>query len=206
MIRKSLKEKEVLLAEIHHRVKNNLAVISGLLQMQRWQTDQQSARDVLQDSQLRVKSIALVHEKLYQSENLSDIAFDQYVNDLIKGINQTFSNAEKDITFDIDIEPITFSLGKAISCSLLLNELIVNAHKHAFKGLKQGKVTVRLWKEGQQGFLIVRDNGLGLPPDNKKKSLGMTLVNTLAEQLNGEIEAYNEGGAVFSVTFKLKKG
>ncbi len=204
MIKKSLKEKEVLLAEIHHRVKNNLAVISGLLQMQQWQTDQQSARDVLQDSQLRVKSIALVHEKLYQSENLSDIAFDHYVNDLIKEINQTFSHAEKDITFDIDVEPITFSLDQAITCSLLLNELVVNAHKHAFKGLKQGKVTVKLWQEGHQGILIVKDNGVGLPPDNKKKSLGMTLINTLAGQLNGEIETYNEDGAVFRITFKIE--
>jgi PAS domain S-box-containing protein len=205
MIKKSLAEKEVLLAEIHHRVKNNLAVISGLLQMQQWQTEQQSARDVLQDSQLRVKSIALIHEKLYQTENLADIAFDQYVNDLIKEINQTFSNAEKNIIFDIDVEPITFSLDQAITCSLLLNELVVNAHKHAFKELKQGKVTVKLWKEGQQGVLIVKDNGQGLPLNNEKKTLGMTLISTLVKQLEGELEAYNEDGAVFKISFELEQ-
>lgn len=206
MIKESLEEKEILLAEIHHRVKNNLAVISGLLQMQRWETENSAAKNVLQDSQLRVKSIALVHEKLYQSENLSSIQFEQYVEELIKGINKTFSNSQTDISFHIDIEPIVFSINKAIPCSLLLNELIVNVHKHAFDHVDKGEVRITLWKENSHVRLVVKDNGKGLKELSgdkaKASSLGMSLIQTLVSQLEGDIDFYNDDGATFDITFK----
>jgi len=206
VIKESLREKEVLLSEIHHRVKNNLAVISGLLQMQRWETDQQAARDVLQDSQLRVKSIALVHEKLYQTENLSDIAFDKYIKDLIESINKAFIDSEKQIVFNLDIEPIKFSINQAITCSLLLNELVVNVHKHAFKHQSEGHVDITLKKKDELLTLIVKDNGQGLPKEDKEsKSLGMSLIHTLVEQLNGEMKSYNDDGAVFEINFKREE-
>ena len=204
MIRQSLKEKETMLAEIHHRVKNNLAVISGLLQMQEWKSEDQAAKGVLQDSQLRVKSIALVHEKLYQSENLSNISFHQYVEQLIEEINHTFENKATDIEFEIDVEPIELSVNKAIPCSLLLNELIVNIHKHAFKDRSKGKVQVIIEEQNGLVHLIVKDNGVGFdhnPTDDE--SLGMSLIETLVGQLGGELDAYNDNGATFDITFSL---
>jgi PAS domain S-box-containing protein len=208
LIKESLEEKEILLSEIHHRVKNNLAVISGLLQMQRWESKDEAAREVLQDSQLRVKSIALVHEKLYQSSNLSNIDFERYINELIEGINQTFNNSETHINFNVDVEPLLLSINQAIPCSLLINELVVNIHKHAFNGISEGEVGVKLWKEGKDVHLIVRDNGKGLhelPGDSSEQSLGMSLVHTLAAQIDGEVQAYNEEGAVFEIIFKLEE-
>lgn len=205
MIKESLEEKEILLAEIHHRVKNNLAVISGLLQMQRWETENEAAQEVLQDSQLRVKSIALVHEKLYQSVNLSSISFDHYVGELVEGINQTFNSSKTDIDFDIEVEPIVFSVSQAIPCSLLLNELVVNVHKHAFGDRKKGEVMIRLWRDERDVHLVVKDNGQGMQTmsDLSDQSLGMSLVNTLVEQLNGQIEIKNEEGTTFNITFEL---
>ncbi len=208
VIKESLEEKEILLSEIHHRVKNNLAVISGLLQMQRWETENEAAQNALQDSQLRVKSIALVHEKLYQSENLSSIEFDQYVEELVQGINKTFADSQTEITFNIEVEPLQFSVNKAIPCSLLLNELVVNVHKHAFNNLTKGEVSIKLWKENSHVRLLVKDDGKGLDSGENgkpKKSLGMSLIRTLVGQLQGEIEIYNDGGATFDITFELEE-
>ncbi len=208
LIKESLQEKEILLSEIHHRVKNNLAVISGLLQMQRWKSEDAAAKAVLQDSQLRVKSIALVHEKLYQSANLSGIDYERYVTELVEGINQTFKDSDKKINFNVDVEPLLISINQAIPCSLLINELVVNIHKHAFNGVEKGEVLVKLWKEGQDVHLMVKDNGRGLhelPGKSNEQSLGMSLVDTLAAQLGGTFEAYNDGGAIFEIIFALEE-
>lgn len=207
IIRNSLKEKEILLSEIHHRVKNNLAVISGLLQMQIWETDNEIAEGVLQDSQMRVKSIALVHEKLYQSKNLSSIAFDTYILELLEGIENMYQNSKTDVTFKTDIAPVIFNINQAIPCSLLLNELVVNAYKHAFNGRSKGEISINLREENGLIILKVKDDGVGLDGQNNsdsKKSLGMSLINTLVEQLKGDIKAYSDGGASYKITFKLK--
>lgn len=207
MIRNSLKEKEILLAEIHHRVKNNLAVISGLLQMQIWETENEAAEEVLQDSQMRVKSIALVHEKLYQSEDLSHIAFDKYISELLDGIKKTYSRSDVDISFATDIEPVTFNINQAIPCSLLLNELVVNAYKHAFKTQDEGMIYIYLKNQKGEIELEVKDDGIGFDdPDqaNSATTLGMSLISTLVQQLGGEMETINDEGASFKVNFRLK--
>jgi PAS domain S-box-containing protein len=187
----SLKEKNVLLAEIHHRVKNNLAVISGLLQMQIWNIDDDRNIEALKDSQMRVQSIALVHEKLYQSESFTNINFESYITDLAGAIQKTYNNNQKEVDIDVEIDDIKITLNQAIPLSLLLNELIVNAYKHAFNGIDKGRIFIKLQKIEENLMLHFGDNGTGLPPDvelKKSQSLGSTLIKTLVQQLNGAFE------------------
>lgn len=187
----SLQEKNVLLAEIHHRVKNNLAVISGLLQMQIWNIDDERNIEALKDSQMRVQSIALVHEKLYQSESFTNINFESYITDLASAIQRTYDNNQKKVDIEVEIDDIKITLNQAIPLSLLLNELIVNAYKHAFNGVDKGEIFIELKKMEDELLLHFGDNGVGLPPDielHKSKSLGSTLIKTLVQQLNGTFE------------------
>ncbi|MDX1617193.1 MAG: histidine kinase dimerization/phosphoacceptor domain -containing protein [Balneolaceae bacterium] len=205
-VKKSLKEKEILLTEIHHRVKNNLAVISGLLQMQIWETENAAAETALKDSQLRVQSIALVHEKLYQSENLSHIEFDKYIRDLLQAISGTYMENTQDISLQTELEPIALNINQAIPCSLLINELIVNAYKHAFQNRGNGDIWVKMHQQQEKINLTVCDNGVGVPDNfrmltQESESLGMSIIETLVKQLNAEINIYNSEGAVFDITF-----
>lgn len=205
-LNKSLREKEILLAEIHHRVKNNLAVVSGLLQMKIWEAENEVAETALKDSQLRVQSIALVHEKLYQSESLSFIEFDKYIHDLLQAINSTYADSAFSISIKTELDRVVLNINQAIPCSLLLNELVINAFKHAFAHNPEGEITIRLWKEVETRTicLVVKDNGRGLSEEFKvsePQTLGMSLIETLVQQLDGEIRVYNDSGAVFEVSF-----
>lgn len=201
-IKQSLREKEVLLAEIHHRVKNNLAVISGLLQMQIWEADNEYAASALRQSQFRVRSIALVHEKLYQSENLSYIEFDQYIRDLLQALSSTYLDEKSGVKIETELENIALNINQAIPCSLLLNELVVNAFKHAFDDLEKGIITVTIKKVDGQIVMRVADNGKGFSEDQvKKESLGMSLIKTLCLQLDGKLQFKNDNGAVVQVDF-----
>ena len=207
-ITKSLKEKEILLSEIHHRVKNNLAVISGLLQMQIWETEYEAAEVALKDSQLRVQSIALIHEKLYQSEKLSYIRFDNYIHELLKAIQNMYRKSGA-IEVKTDLTSIALNINQAIPCSLLLNELTVNAYKYAFDREKGGTIHIQLRKEDDTVRLAVEDDGVGLPDDFSVKSetsLGMSLVKTLVKQLKGEleIEKGKGKGTKFQITFEAE--
>ena len=205
-IAQSLREKEVLLAEIHHRVKNNLAVISGLLQMQIWEAENEDAISALQQSQLRVRSIALVHEKLYQSDSLSYIDFGKYIRDLLDAVGSTYLRDELQIGIDTDLENIVLNINQAIPCSLLVNELVVNSFKHAFNEGDQGtiKVTIKK-KEGQQVMLQVEDDGQGFPEtDFQVESMGMSLIDTLSKQLDGDLSIVNDSGAKVTITFEAE--
>ncbi|MDZ7692546.1 MAG: histidine kinase dimerization/phosphoacceptor domain -containing protein [Balneolaceae bacterium] len=166
-MKQSLKEKEILLAEIHHRVKNNLAVISGMLEMQIWETENEIAKTALRDSQLRVRSIALVHEKLYQSESLSYIEFDTYIQELLDAINSAFISDRDEVSIQTQIDSIALNINQAIPCSLLINELVVNAHKHAFSG-SGGKICISLEPERGTNIhfhsrIMVPDSLMSLP-------------------------------------------
>ncbi len=207
-IKKSLKEKEILLAEIHHRVKNNLAVISGMLEMQIWETTNKAAEMALRDSQLRVQSIALVHEKLYQSENLSYIEFDKYVRDLLQAIRSTYVSEDEEISIETDLETIALNINQAIPCSLLINELVVNAYKHAFTPDGGGTISVDMSAGKERVHVTVRDNGSGFPEgfaDGSKNSLGMSIINTLVKQLNAEINIFNRKGANIEFNFEIEE-
>ncbi|MGM0459972.1 MAG: sensor histidine kinase [Bacteroidota bacterium] len=208
-ISESLHEKNILLAEIHHRVKNNLAVISGLLQMQMWNMEDESARIALQHSQLRIQSIALVHEKLYQNETFADINISDFVKELVDAVSESFKSPDKQIELCYDLEEIRMNINQAVPLSLLLNECIVNAYKHAFRGKNEGKIDIHLEKNGDLVEIQVEDNGHGLPDDfdfEKQQSLGVTLIRTLVSQLRGEAR-YESGeeGTRFLFEFTLEE-
>lgn len=204
-IRKSLQEKEMLLAEVHHRVKNNLAVITGLLELQSFSADDESAKRILKESQMRVHSIAMVHEKLYKSEDFSEVDISQYFDELTTIIHKTMRKSEKKVNIDLDISAIKLPITQAIPCGLLLNEILTNSFKHAFVGREEGKIKISLHKEGQELKLIMKDDGIGLPENAEadiNKSMGMTLIRTLAKQLNAEFDYRNEPGAYFEFRFE----
>ncbi len=206
-IENSLEEKKVLLAEIHHRVKNNLAVISSLLQMQLHNTENETVRNLLQNSVLRIQSIALIHEKLYQTDTLAFIDYEMYLEDLIETIENSFSDTGKDLAIETDLTHLSLSINQAIPCSLFINEVIVNSFKHAFENRESGKIFVTLEKENEHVYLEIRDNGEGLPDNfevEEAESLGMTLLHTLTKQLSGDLQIYNDDGVVCKLEFPIE--
>ncbi len=192
-IRESLREKEVLLAEIHHRVKNNLAVISGILQLQTYSTGEKKVIKALQESQSRIQSISLVHEMLYQSETLAYIEYDKYVRDLIQAISSMYEGGNSNIVITADVESFSLNLNTAIPCSLLLNEIILNSYKHAFVNKKGGKIHVIMKKTNDEVTMVVQDNGIGISTEDldQRNSLGLKLIKTLTSQLNGSYNISN---------------
>lgn len=205
-LEESLSEKEVLIKEVHHRVKNNLAVISGLLELQLQTIDDEEARHILGESQLRIHSIAKIHEKLYQNENLSSIPFDQYIRDLLEVIEMSVAY-ENPVELSLQVESVQLNVTQAIPCGLIMNELVTNAYEHAFdKSIEAPLIEIRFIRRDSDIIFEVADNGLGLPEDfdlGQLSSLGLSLVDTLTQQLEGtlRIEARKTGGTRFSITF-----
>ncbi|RME99665.1 MAG: PAS domain S-box protein, partial [Chloroflexi bacterium] len=203
-IKASLKEKEVMLQEIHHRVKNNLQIISSLLNLQSAYVNDPQLADIFQDSQHRIRSMALIHEKLYRSKNLAQINFAEYIQDLSASMFSAQSSTAKGVTLECHVLPILLNIDQAVPSGLILNELLSNALKHAFPGGGPGKVTVDLTATNQQIHLAVSDNGIGLPPDfnfDQTDSLGLQLINTLVDQLDGSIEFNGQNGTRVEVRF-----
>ncbi|MBN2732504.1 MAG: PAS domain S-box protein [Balneolaceae bacterium] len=206
-IRNSLKEKEVLLGEIHHRVKNNLAVISGLLYLQADITQDENAQKALMQSQNRINSMALIHELLYDNQTFSSLNPRVYIEQLVEHISSNLRSRESSIKTEIKAENFDLEMSTAIPCALIINELITNAYKYAFTGLDEGTVWVHFQKTGDENYqLIVADNGKGLPADfsiedSSNHSLGLSLVKTLTRQLKGELSVENGKGTTFTITF-----
>ncbi len=208
-IQQSLEEKEVLLREIHHRVKNNLSIISGLLGLQQDTTEVESTQNAIQDSQSRIQSMALIHDKLYQTESLSDIRLNEYLQELVEAICSTFEYYNDSVKLKFDLEPIKIDIDTVVACGLLVNELVVNAFKHAFNQDRNGTLTVTLKKHNGQAELTIADDGPGLP-DNFEladgDSLGSMLIETFAAQLNADISIdKNHNGAAFIFNFPLNQ-
>ncbi|WP_138432067.1 sensor histidine kinase [Fodinibius saliphilus] len=205
-VEESLKEKQTLLEEIHHRVKNNLAVVSSLLELQKNESGDE-VKPILRDTQSRIHSIAMIHEKLYQTETLSEIEMEEYIEDFAEMVVNSFGSDKKNITISREVQSFSMEITKAVPIGLILNELLNNSYKHAFSEAVEGKVQITLTKENGLGKLRVTDNGKGLPDDFKvenQQSLGMTLVQTLAEQLEGEFSVPSKnGGATFQITFPI---
>jgi PAS domain S-box-containing protein len=191
----SLKEKETLLAEIHHRVKNNLAVVSGLMEMQAINTDNEELHQRLIESVLRIKSIAEIHERLYQSDSFAHIQFSEGIKSLTKDIVRTLKTSTKiDLKFNMDQTEL--NINQSVPCSLLINEVITNILKHAFKGIDDGTIAVNLNEKDSRLKLEIVDNGNGLPEDFHSKtytSMGLKLIDLLAEQLEADISHQTEG-------------
>ncbi|MEX0724362.1 MAG: sensor histidine kinase [Gracilimonas sp.] len=202
----ALKEKEILMQEIHHRVKNNLAKISALLDLQISTADHPAVEKSLSNSKSRINSMALIHDKLYQTQKYRVVRLDNYLKDLITTIHQTYTDERHSVSLNFDLKEVSLSVDKAVVCGLLVNELVVNAFKYAFKDNDAGMLTVVLKKEGEKIQFSISDNGPGLPmafEKMKKEGLGTILIQNFAEQLEAEMQVRsNENGTSFSFTFK----
>jgi PAS domain S-box-containing protein len=205
-IKESLTEKEVLLKEIHHRVKNNMQIISSLLRLQSRDVTEKKYIDMFTDSQNRITSMSLIHEKLYQSKGLTKIDFDDYIRDLANGLFQSYG-ANSNIKLFTDVRDVSLGIDSAIPCGLVVNELVTNSLKHAFPDGRRGEVLISLHPTPENMIeLIVRDNGVSIPANidiRKTESLGLHLVTILVEnQLHGEINLNRSKGTEFLVKFK----
>lgn len=204
-LRSALAEKEVLLKEIHHRVKNNMQVISSLVSLQAAEIQDETLRKVLQDVTYRVRSMAMVHEKLYHSSDLARIDFGEYARDLLRDIWRAHASEVSKVRLALDLEPVLLSVNTAVPCGLILNELVINALKHAFQGSESGEVTVSLRTAGEAKVcLSVQDNGVGLPEGfdwREARSLGLRLVRMLSEQIHAVVKVSAGGGTAFTMTF-----
>lgn len=200
----SLKEKEVLLQEIHHRVKNNMQIISSLLSLQSNHTGSEEATEVLKESRGRVKSMAMIHEKLYHSPNLSLLNMEEYLNNLVRDILRSYSSVSSNITANIDVEEIYLNIDTALPMGLIVNELVSNSIKHAFPD-GNGNINVKLEYNGELYILTVSDNGIGLLDDVdpfESSSLGLKLVINLSIQLEGDLVLRRDSGTAFILTFR----
>lgn len=208
-LKKSLREKEILLAEVHHRVNNNLALISGLLDLELSQIKNDEVRDLFRKSQLRIKSIGKVHVKLYQAEDFSNVPFEDYMKDIASTISEIWGNGKKVIQINSDVEDVKLNVNQAIPCGLIMNELVTNAYKHAFPNKKDNsEIKVELLKNEEDISLIVSDNGVGLPKGfslSEPGSLGFTLVRILCKQLNARVDIQNGQGTKFLISFTKKQ-
>jgi PAS domain S-box-containing protein len=205
-IRDSLREKEVLLKEIHHRVKNNMQVISSLLSVQSQNIRDESIRVLFKESQNRIRSIALVHELLYRSDNLDQIEYGEYLKKMVIPLFESYNVDERRVSIAIEAPEVMITIEKAVSCSLIVNELISNSLKHAFPGDRKGAITIRfsLDPAGSEYLLDYGDNGVGLPPDldvKKLNTLGMRLIGLLTRQLDGNLELVPGEGTRFRISF-----
>lgn len=202
---KSLKEKESLLKEIHHRVKNNLQVISSLLNMQSRGTEDEGMKEAIREGQSRVKAMSLIHQKLYQTENISEIDFEEYSQQLLEQLDSVYKQNDKNVLSSVDAKGISLDIDTAIPLGLILNELISNAYKYAFEGVDKGQLKISLERKANKELqLEVADNGKGLPANfsiETARSLGLKLVNILTKQLKGTLEVEQEGGTRFLIRF-----
>lgn len=204
----SLKEKEILLKEVHHRVKNNMQVVSSILNLQSSYVSDEYALTLLKESQNRIKTMAYIHESLYQNKSFTSVNFSDYVHTLVNNIVQSYSASKDKIALELDIEKITLSLDSSIPVGLIINELITNSIKHGFPGEKQGKISLNLKCENNYVFLELKDDGVGFAPDidfENSHSLGLQLVNTLIEQIDGKFVFKSDGssGMQILITFKM---
>jgi len=206
----ALREKEVLLQEIHHRVKNNLGIVSGLLQMQARRIQAPEAKAILLDSQNRIASIALVHEKLYRSDDLAKVDLAQYLRELTIYLFDSYNVSSAQINLDIQVEPVNLDVEQAIPCGLIINELVSNALKHAFPGDRTGTIQVQLTPlpiapdsaPATSFTLYVRDDGIGLPDNfnpQTSRTLGLSLVQGLVAQIDGRWEVHSQQGTEIRV-------
>lgn len=201
----SLKEKETLLAEIHHRVKNNLAVVSGLMEMQAINSNNNELYQKLIESVLRIKSIAEIHERLYQSDSFAHIQFSDGIKALTKDIVRTLQG-DTNIELKFNLDYTELNINQSVPCSLLVNEVVTNIIKHGFKGIKEGSIAVHLKESGNQLSLKIIDDGVGLPEDFHTKtysSMGLKLIDLLSEQLEAEIRHETTNGlTTFALMFE----
>lgn len=190
-LEKALSEKNVLMTEIHHRVKNNLAVISGILQLEELKSDSEEVQQALYSNYMRVKSMALIHEEMYKEQDFSNIRFDEYLNNFAKGLATDKRSDSRQIEIDAHLVPVYLNLNQAVPSALIVNELVANCYDFAFEGRNEGKIELGIEFDGTYVTLIVKDNGIGLPQDfrlDNSPTLGTTLAFSYSEQLESKVD------------------
>ncbi len=206
-LKNSLKEKELLIKEIHHRVKNNMAVISSLLNLQAERFKDPPVLNAFRDSRHRIRSMALVHEKLYQAKDLSKIEFSQYIKELSRQVSRSNEFQGAGISVKVKADNIKLGIDAAIPCGLIINELLTNAFKYAFPNNRRGEIRIRMQLKANKSYeLTVGDNGVGLPGHidvQNTSSFGLNLVCLLTQQLEGKVEVQREKGTRFIITFPI---
>lgn len=205
-LKRSLKEKEILLKEIHHRVKNNLQIVTSLLKLQSGYVKDEKIKQLFKESQNRVQSMSLIHQKLYQTKDLANIDFKEYLVTLSTHLQHSFGILEDRVKIITEVHNMIMSIDNAIPAGLIVNELVSNALKHAFPGDKSGIININAaYDEYNNNYwIVVRDNGVGISKDidfESSSSFGLKLVSTLVKQLDGEMELFTAGGSEFRITF-----
>jgi len=208
-LKSSLEEKEVLIREIHHRVKNNMQIISSLLNLQKQYVHDEEAVNVLLESQNRVRSMAMIHEKLYKSRNFSEINFTDYIRSLVDDLFYSYGVDSNQIKKNIILDEVMLGLETAIPCGLILSELVTNSLKYAFPNQKNGEFKIELHTINDSEYnLIISDDGVGIPENinfEETETLGLQLVNSLVNQLEGTIKLDRDNGTEFKIIFRELK-
>ncbi|MBW7867999.1 MAG: sensor histidine kinase [Brumimicrobium sp.] len=205
-LEESLKEKETLLKEIHHRVKNNMQIISSILRIQNSYIKDETIKGALSDSVSRINSMSAIHEKLYTSKNFASIDFKSYLSELISNIIQTYkSDPNLHIEINTEIDSFCLNINQAIPCGLLVNEIFTNAVKYAFKNRTEGKICVRVEEKDKLVHLTIKDNGIGFTPNfNNSETVGLQLIESLVEQLEGSMDVVSQNGVSYLIRFPLE--
>lgn len=205
-LEESIIEKEVLLKEVHHRVKNNMQVISSILNLQSSYIDDETALGILRESQDRIKSMSFVHESLYQSKTLSEVNFSEYIQNIARNLFHSYGRPEGGISLEFNLEEVFLNLDTSIPCGLIINEVVSNSLKYAFEGRENGVIKVEFSQLSDGKLkLIISDNGIGLPDNfdiENAESLGLQLVTTLVTQVSGDLVIDTSSGTQFSIVFK----
>lgn len=200
-----LSDKEILLKEIHHRVKNNFQVISSLLSLQSSRVTDEVTRHVLDESRSRIISMSKIHEKLYGSSCLKYVNLKENVTEIVSGLLQLYNGNTKLVKFKFDIEEIKLTIDEAIPCSMIINEVVSNSLKYAFSDFSNAAITINAFNKNGNIILLISDNGRGYPDnfEDKAGSLGLQIVKTFAKQLDGSVQFNNNNGAEFILEFPL---
>jgi len=207
-IKNLLIEKELILKEVHHRVKNNMMLVSSLLGLQAQYTDDKKVKEMFNESRDRIKAMQIVYDKLFNSENIMSVDLDRFLTDIVISLLNTYEVNKDKIDLKLEIENIKTEAGKAIHFGIIINELVTNSIKYAFPENKNGIIKINLFKDlySNMFILIIADNGAGIASEfdiNNTKSFGMILVSNLVKQMNGTIELKKENGTVFNMAFPL---
>ncbi|MGD8428073.1 MAG: histidine kinase dimerization/phosphoacceptor domain -containing protein, partial [Balneolaceae bacterium] len=207
-LKRSLTEKEFLLSEIHHRVKNNLAIIAGLIELQKDRVSDRQIANKLNETQNRIYSISGVHELLYEADNFAEINLEKYVDKLLDRLQQTYQDPERGVIISKELDNFSVNINQAVPLGLLLNELITNSFKHAFEKTEHPRITLKLKKSGRKITIIYRDNGKGIDDAVLEdiSSLGINLIKNLLSQLNAKYELEDSGSQGFGISFTFQTG
>jgi two-component sensor histidine kinase len=204
-LKEELKEKEILIKEIHHRVKNNLAVVSSLMSLQANKSKDEFHRSLFNESRNKINAISDLHSNVYQRESISSLSMFDYLSELINNLREFYSNTNENIQIIADIEQISIPMNKALPLALIINELVTNSFKHAFKNSSRGNIKVKMKSFGNDLKLTVTDNGTGFETDAKAStSLGLEIIKDLVEQLNGISMFKKSDGMHFEMSFPIK--